>query len=113
MESEYAIEVFNKEFVVIFDWGHHSFNHYETITHCAIIEAPKNKIYSGSSLKNSHDLIDNMQVGRRWAYKRAVFMLWLIWTELKHTDEPFKPFWQEFRQALAKNNLYLADRREN
>ena len=113
MESEYAIEVFNKKFAISFSGYYpHDPLKLSRITNCNIIEIGCNKIYSGATIKNPNDISDT-HIARRWAFKRAVLMVWLVWTGLKHTDMEFKLFWQEFRQALAKNNLYLADRREN
>lgn len=112
MEYEYAIEAFGKRFAVVFIWAAYSFNHFEKITSCSIIELPENKIYSGATIKNPHDITDDFQIARRWAYKRAVLNLWLIWTELKQTSYPFVVVWQQFRKALAANELYLKDRRE-
>jgi hypothetical protein len=79
------------------------------ITTCCLIELPSKKIYAGGSIKNHIDSNDEW-LGRRWAYKRAVLMLWIIWMQLHKTILPFKPFWQMFRQALADNSIYLEER---
>lgn len=128
MEDEYTIEVRNldgvlnpdyqiqtQRFIVSFDWR---FIDYKSstdriITTCCIIENPTKKIYAGASILNPNDLVCIDWIGRRWAYKRAVLVLWMIWNELGRTKMPYKPFWQCFRKALAQNELYLKDRKEN
>jgi len=112
METEYAIEVFDKIFMVAFNYHYPQYKKMERITNCAIIEFPGKKIYAGATIKNPHDKSD-IHIARRWAFKRAVLNLWLIWTELHITSIAFQPFWQQFRQALARNEFYLKDRREN
>ena len=116
MEDEYIVGFYldNKDyqFCVKFQNNHIYNLNTKLITSCSIIELPGKKVYSGASLKNPKD-ISNVWEGRRWALKRAVFHLWMIWTDLKKTSISWNPFWQLFRQSLAKNKNYLSDRKEH
>ena len=123
MVNDYAIEVHGlqkldkdnniskHQFCVSFDYRWVEALDDRKITTCCIIELPSKKIYSGATIKNHHDMSDDW-IARRWAYKRAVLMLYMIWNNQKKTNIPFAPFWQLFRQALAKNEIYLKERKE-
>lgn len=115
MIKDYAIEVkeFAKEsrkFCVSFDYRWVEGLDDRKITTCCIIELPSKKIYAGATIKNYHDS-GNDWIARRWAYKRAVLMLYMIWTQLHKTSIEFVPFWQFFRKALAENEIYLLERK--
>ena len=112
MENEYAIFAFDKTFAITFNWSYFQFNHFEEVTTCAIIELPENHVYAGATIKNPHDIPENVHIARRWAYKRAVYYLWVVWTDLKKCNCAWECFWQTFRKALASNELYLKDRKE-
>jgi hypothetical protein len=112
MEKQYTIRI--KEFNKDTQWFIVLFNAYFTrehrkITTCCIVEYPSNKIYSGATIKHPKDKSDNW-AGRRWAYKRTVLMLYLIWSDLGKTTIGFNEFWQLFRKALAENKTYLLER---
>lgn len=115
MINDYAIEVreFDKDhqqFIVSFDYRWVEAFDDRKITTCCIIELPSKKIYAGATIKNHRDTSNDIE-GRRWAYKRAVLMLWMIWSNLGKTNISHKTFWQYFRKALAENQIYLSERK--
>lgn len=115
MMNDYAIEVreFDKDhqqFIVSFDYRWVEAFDDRKITTCCIIELPSKKIYAGATIKNHHDMPDDW-MARRWAYKRAVLMIYLVWTQMHRTSIEFVPFWQFFRRALAENQIYLLERK--
>ena len=109
MEKQYTIRVkeFNLKFIVIFNFNFTK--EHRKITNCCIIEYPRKQIYSGATIRNPNDK-DNTFEARRWAYKRAVMMMYLIWIKLDKTTMGFNEFWQLFRKALAENKTYLLER---
>ena len=109
INSDYCIS--KQQFLVSFDYRWVELFEDRKITTCCIIELPSKKIYAGATIKNHHDMSDDW-IARRWAYKRAVLMLYMIWNNQKKTNIPFTPFWQLFRQAFAKNEIYLKERKE-
>ena len=110
MSCTYKIHAFKKDFVVVFDETFIVFSgNTRTITTCSIIELPERKIYCGGSVFNPHDHQDKW-IGRRWAFKRAVYFMWIIWTDLKKESCAYAPLWQMFRLALGRNNSYLKER---
>jgi hypothetical protein len=112
MEDYYIVEYFGKRFTVIFSTDIEFIPTFRKITHCTIIEEPGKHIYAGATIRNPNDN-GNIWIARRWALKRALFYLWMIWADDNTTDLPFQSFWQLFRKALAENELYLKDRKEN
>jgi hypothetical protein len=115
MINDYSIEVkeFAKEeskFCVSFDYRWVEALDDRKITTCCIIELPSKKIYAGATIKNHKDN-SNDWLARRWAYKRAVLMIYLIWTQTARTSISFVQFWQYFRKALAENEIYLKERK--
>lgn len=118
MINDYAIEVkeFPKEwqkFIITFDgyYAHFGATPNRRIVTCSIIENPSKKIYAGSAIKNPNDLGYDEWIGRRWAFKRAVLNLYMIWNLQKKTGIEFNKFWQYFRKALAENQIYLEERK--
>lgn len=117
MEKDYAIEVrqFPKErqlFAVCFDYKYIESLNDRKITTCTIIELPSKKVYAGAAIKNPNDFGCDNWIGRRLAFKRAVYFLWIVWADNHKTGMPFEPFWQLFRKALAENEIYLTERKE-
>lgn len=112
MSMDYEINVFDNDFVVVFGQINNVIGlHDRKITTCTVIELPSRKIYSGSSIKNPTDFNDPWE-GRRYAFKRAIYFLWIIWSDCKKTSIAFHCFWQQFRKALGKNPIYLEERME-
>lgn len=111
MSESYEIKVFDQYFTVVFGEILAILDSTRKVTTCTIVEMPSKKVYSGSSIKNPKDF-NNIWEGRRYAFKRAVYFLWIIWTDSKRTGIPFGLFWQYFRKALGKNPIYLEERRE-
>jgi hypothetical protein len=122
MVNDYAIEVHGLQkldkdnnvskhlFCISFDYRWVEVSDERKITTCCIIELPSKKIYSGATIRNNHDM-PNEWIARRWAYKRAVLNLYMIWNLQGKTDLEYKPFWQLFRMALAENKIYLSERK--
>lgn len=112
MINDYAIEVkeLDQKFCVSFDYRWIEALDDRKITTCCIIELPSKKIYAGATIKNHKDG-SNDWLARRWAYKRAVLMIYLVWTQMHRTSIEFVLFWQFFRRALAENQIYLLERK--
>lgn len=127
MENNYLIEVHGlsallnptkiatQKFIVSFDgyYAHFGATPNRRITTCNIIEYPSKKIYSGAAIKNPNDIGYDDFIGKRLAFKRAVLTTYMIWNELGRTSIPFNVFWQLFRQALARNEIYLSERKNH
>jgi hypothetical protein len=105
-----SFRVSRQKFCISFDYRWIEQLDDRKITTCCIIELPSKKIYSGATIKNSHDN-GNKWIAYGWAYKRAVLQLWMIWCELDRTGMDFKHFWQLFRHALGENKIYLSERK--
>jgi hypothetical protein len=116
MMKDYAIEVkqFPKEnrlFDVCFDFTYVPLLDDRKVTTCTIVEMPSKKVYAGAAIKNPKDICYDGWIGRRLAFKRAVYFLWMVWADRGKTGMPFEPFWQLFRRALAENEIYLSERK--
>lgn len=111
MENVYMMEAFGKKFVVEFDYHYIYTPENRRITTCSIIELEGKSIYSGASMKHPKDSFSTW-TARRWAFKRAVMYVFLVWTVQKKTSIGFNCFWQTFRKGLAQNELYIKDRKE-
>ena len=112
MEDYYVMEAVGKKFRVVFDTTPMYIPDHRAITTCVIIEEPGKSVYSGATMRKPSDAV-NIHIARRWAFKRAVMEIFLIWTVQKKTSIDFNHFWQFFRLGLAKNELYLKDRKES
>lgn len=112
MEDYYIMEAMGKKFVVVFTSNVINIPDFRKFTHCTIIEEPGKSVYAGATIRNPNDE-RNTWIARRWSFKRAVMEIYLVWNELKKTNMCYTSFWQQFRLGLAKNELYLKDRKEN
>lgn len=117
MENTFSIHCLGMDFAVNFNREWIEKLNDRLITTCTIIEIDNRTkklaykhIYAGAAMWNGKDTIDTF-VGWRYAYKRAVFFMWMVWTETKQITYAFEPFWQKFRLALGENELYIAERK--
>jgi hypothetical protein len=113
MKRSYVITVLplQKQFVVLFHQSRDELLANRKITTCTIVEFPKKQVYSGATICNPKD-IENETIAFRWAFKRAVLQLWIVWCEMKKTGMCYSYFWQLFRKALGENPTYLEERKK-